>query len=106
MLAGRARCGYGSRMGITVTTRVLKDRLSEYLRRAEAGEHVLVLRDGKPVAALVPATGVRSDATATLASLAARGVVRLPTRSGPPEPGPSLPSGGVLASDMVIEDRR
>lgn len=38
----------------TVNTRVLKDQLSSDLQRAEAGEQIVVLRDGQPVAALVP----------------------------------------------------
>ena len=38
----------------TVSTRVLKDQLSSYLQRAESGEQIVVLRDGRPVAALIP----------------------------------------------------
>ena len=38
----------------TVSTRVLKDQLSSYLQRAESGERIVVLRDGRPVAALIP----------------------------------------------------
>ena len=38
----------------TVSVRVLEDQLSSYLQRAERGERIVVLRDGQPVAALVP----------------------------------------------------
>ncbi len=41
----------------TVGLRELRQNASEYVRRAEAGEHLLVSVSGRPVAALVPATG-------------------------------------------------
>jgi len=90
----------------TVSTRVLKDQLSAHLRRAEAGERIVVLRDGRPVAALVPLEELTEwGEEARLAALAARGLVVLPEESG------SL--GGARASDrgrsaaaMVIQDRR
>ena len=94
-------------MGLAVSTRVLKDRLSEYLRRAEAGERILVLRDGGAVAALVPVSDLpATDPSSSVAALAARGVVRLPLRDARIERGSSLPGVGPLASDMVSEDRR
>ena len=37
-----------------VAVRELKDRLSEYLRRVEAGEELIVTSRGKPVARLLP----------------------------------------------------
>ena len=43
----------------TMSTRILKDQLSGYLQRAEAGEQIVVLRDGRPVAALVPISQLR-----------------------------------------------
>jgi prevent-host-death family protein len=41
----------------TVGLRELRQNASEYVRRAEAGERLLVSVSGRPVAALVPATG-------------------------------------------------
>lgn len=38
----------------TVSTRKLKDGLSAYLRRAEKGERIVVMRGKRAVAALVP----------------------------------------------------
>lgn len=91
----------------TVSTRVLKDQLSGYLQRAEAGEQIVVLRDGRPVAALVPLSHLREmDEQARLAELASRGLVVQPTRPGTAFRGPALPSRGKLASEMVLEDRR
>lgn len=92
----------------TVSTRVLKDQLSSYLQRGEAGEQIVVLRDGRPVAALVPLSQIQErDEQARLAELASRGVVTLPKRtSGKAFRRPALPNRGKLASEMVLEDRR
>jgi prevent-host-death family protein len=92
----------------TVSTRVLKDQLSSYLQRAEAGEQIVVLRDGQPVAALVPLSQLREvDEPARLAELASRGLVALPSRTTRTAfQGPAFPHRGKLASEMVLEDRR
>lgn len=92
----------------TVSTRVLKDQLSSYLQRAEAGEQIVVLRDGHPVAALVPlAQLLERDEQARLTEMAARGLVTLPKRTSQRAfQGPALPNRGKLASEMVLEDRR
>lgn len=93
----------------TVSTRELKDGLSTYLRRAEQGEHIVVMRGRKAVAALVPleeAEGLDEDGR--LAQLAARGLVVM---SKNPPPGetiadPRIPARGKSAAEMVLEDRR
>ena len=92
----------------TVSTRVLKDQLSSYLQRAEAGEQIVVLRDGRPIAALVPLSQVQErDEQARLVEMAARGLVTLPKRTSRRAfREPALPSRGKLASEMVLEDRR
>ncbi len=93
----------------TVSTRVLKDQLSTYLHRAESGERIVVLRSGKPVAALVSLGDVQEqDETTRLAALEARGLVIRPRKSTQRKPfqGPAVPARGRAASDMVIEDRR
>lgn len=91
----------------TVSTRVLKDQLSSYLQRAEAGEQIVVLRDGRPVAALVPLSQLQErDEQARLAELASRGVVTLPKRTSRRAfQSAALPNRGKLASEMVLEDR-
>lgn len=94
---------------VTVSTRVLKDQLSRFLHRAENGERIVVLRDGKPVAALVSLDDVHDQDEATrLAALEARGLVIRPRKRPPTKPfqGPVAPARGKLASEMVIEDRR
>lgn len=88
-----------------MSTRNLKDKLSSYLHRVEMGERILVLRDGEPVAALVPMADVPADdERSALGLLAARGLVVLPEQPGPLR-GP-VASGGASASEMVLEDRR
>lgn len=91
----------------TVSTRALKDQLSSYLQRAEAGEQIVVLRDGRPVAALVPISQVREmDDEARLSELAARGLVSLPGRATHTAfQAPAVPNRGKLASEMILEDR-
>jgi len=92
----------------TVTTRVLKDQLSSYLQRAESGEQIVVLRDGRPVAALIPLSQLQEvPEQQRLAELEARGLVTLPRKTDRAAfQGPTFPSRGKLASDMVSEDRR
>ncbi|MCP3956954.1 MAG: type II toxin-antitoxin system Phd/YefM family antitoxin [bacterium] len=93
----------------TVTTRILKDQLSAYLHRAEGGERFVVLRGGRPVAALVSLGDVKERDEATrLAALEARGLVIRPREESRRKPfsGPTVPARGKLASEMAIEDRR
>lgn len=92
----------------TVSTRKLKDALSAYLRRVERGEHVIVMRGRKAVAAIVPleeASGLDEDAR--LRQLAARDLLVLP--EGRPDDaftGRRIPERGKSASAMLLEDRR
>ncbi len=92
----------------TVSTRVLKDQLSNYLQRAEAGEQIVVLRGGQPVAALVPLSQVRKrDEESILAEMSARGLVTLPKGDITTAfQGVTVPNRGKLASEMILEDRR
>lgn len=92
----------------TVNTRTLKDDLSSYLRRAESGERIVVLRGQKAVAALVPFEDAEGlDEEAQLRQLAARDLVVLPASEEPrPFVGRRAPARGQRASAMVLEDRR
>jgi prevent-host-death family protein len=93
---------------VNVSARILQDQLSSYLERVESGEEIFVLRDGKPVAALVPMSRFPEMSQGErLVALAARGLVALPKRtSGSAFQGPALPNRGRLASKMISEDRR
>lgn len=93
----------------SVTTRRLKDRLSAYLRRAEHGERILVMRGGKVVAAIVPFEEAQGlDEETQLRQLAALDLVELPRTSEAAARfiGPRVPARGRSASQMVLEDRR
>jgi prevent-host-death family protein len=93
-----------------VSTKELKDHLSEWVRRVESsGEPVVVTRSGRPVAALVPLSDLPVRATdERVAELVASGVARAPrpVRRADAFRGATVPSRGRSASAMVIEDRR
>jgi prevent-host-death family protein len=86
-----------------VGVKALKDRLSEYLRRAQRGERIVITDRGTPLAVLLP-----FDETAEVR------LARELTASGAASWGGGKPRGsrrpavvrGKLASDVVLEDRR
>ena len=84
-----------------VGIRDLKNGLSKYIDRVEAGEEVIVTDRGRPVAKLCPL-----DASDTrLADLVAAGVVRPPvSKKRHRSPSRIKPKGNV--SDLVAEQRR
>lgn len=53
-------------MSTTVNVQEAKTRLSELLRRVEAGEEVVIARAGKPIATIHAATPVKRDLTSPL----------------------------------------
>ena len=93
-----------------VAVRDLKDRLSEYLHRAAAGEDVVVTSHGRPIVrmtAICQAQAKESEADA-LSRLRAQPWVRAGDsgRIGPvPHPIPAAPSGEPLLSDLILGDR-
>ena len=85
--------------------RELKDNLSRYIRRIEAGERVLVTAHGRVVAELVPAVGKRSH-TSHFDDLIASGVITPPLEDGDPLedcPEIRLPPG--TAAALIDSDR-
>jgi antitoxin (DNA-binding transcriptional repressor) of toxin-antitoxin stability system len=92
----------------TVNAYALKDELSSYLQRAESCEQIVGLRDGRPVAALVPLSQLQEvTEQQRLADLESRGLVMLPRRAERTAfQGTTVPNRGKLASEMVSEDRR
>jgi len=94
-----------------VSVRDLKNHLSEYLRRAESGEEIVVTSHGRPVGRLVgplpPGTPARSAGQAALARLNALAYVR--PGDGKPlkvseQPMAWQPGDATLA-ELVLEDR-
>ncbi len=90
-----------------VGVKELKNRLTEYLRRAKRGEEVIVTERGKPIAMIrsteegLPDTSVE----ARLSKLAEEGRVQLPRRKFL-DRVPRITADGVSMARTVIEDRR
>jgi prevent-host-death family protein len=93
----------------TVGIRELKNRLSAYIRKVEAGDIVLVTDRGVVVAELVPpGHGSRPDIHPGLLELARRDGLRLPTRPSSPDPYRRMPPvdlGGRTVQDLIDEER-
>ena len=87
---------------ITVGVREFKNRLSEYLRRAKAGERIVVTERGKPIAVITRPGGVaeeRIDDMIRQRQAFWGGGKPRGSRTPPKIKGPSV-------ADAVIEDRR
>lgn len=67
-----------------IGVRDLRNRTAAAIRRAGAGERIVVTVDGRPVAQLGPLESL--DGPATLTDLAARGLVIPPRRDDRPQP--------------------
>ena len=104
-----AICGYNGRMALAAGIRELKDNLSEYVRRVEAGERIAVTAHGRVVAMLVPAdAAARGRRRSRFDELVAEGVIRLPIEDGDPFEGWEslsirLPKG--TAAALIDADR-
>lgn len=89
-----------------VGTRELRANLATALRRAAAGERVIVTDSGRPVAQLGP---VDAPAGSTMDELVARGLV-VPPRRAPRERAGSLPQAIDIHSgmrfDQIVRDLR
>ena len=87
--------------------RELKDNLSAYIRRVEAGERVAVTAHGRVVAELVPpGADAGRVPTGRWEELVAAGVLHPPTEAGDPFedwPGICLPRG--TAAALIDSDR-
>jgi antitoxin (DNA-binding transcriptional repressor) of toxin-antitoxin stability system len=87
--------------------RELKDNLSRYIRRIEAGERIAITAHGRVVAELVPpGTAGRSRGPSRFDELVAAGVIRPPLESGDPTedwPDIRLPPG--TAAELIDADR-
>jgi prevent-host-death family protein len=92
---------------ISTGIRNLKNNLSRYIRRVEAGERVLVTDRGRAVAELVPPTGQPgSHGQARYEAMVAAGLLRPALEDGDPLvdlPLLRLPSG--TAAVLLDEDR-
>lgn len=82
---------------ISVGLKVLKNKLSEYVRRAAAGETVLITDRERVVAELVPPRSTRADtiSDAVLAQAVREGLVT--PALFPPGPAPAPPAVAPIA---------
>lgn len=92
---------------MTVGIRELKDNLSHYVRRVEAGERVTVTAHGRVVAELVPpGSGAGRQPARRFDALVAEGVVVPAMEEGDPTDGwPVIRLTPGTARDLIDEDR-
>jgi prevent-host-death family protein len=86
--------------------RALKDNLSKYIRRTEAGERIAVTAHGRVVAELVPPSGAKPRSRRRYDDLVTAGVIRPALEAGDPLedwPDIRLPAG--TAAALVDSDR-
>jgi prevent-host-death family protein len=87
--------------------RELKNNLSRYIRRVEAGERIAITAHGRVVAELVPPGATpKSGGGSRFEELIANGVIRPPLEAGDPAedwPDIRLPRG--TAAELIDADR-
>src|SRR5512132_719399 len=100
-----ATCGYNRHMAGT-GVRELKNNLSRYIRRVEAGERIAVTAHGRVVAELVPPGTTRQPRRSRWDELIAAGVLRPPLEAGDPfEHWPDIRPPRGTAAKLVDADR-
>jgi antitoxin (DNA-binding transcriptional repressor) of toxin-antitoxin stability system len=85
--------------------RDLKDNLSRFIRRIEAGERIAVTMHGRVVAELVP-PGTRTAVRSRFDELVAAGVIRPPLEAGDPtEDWPDIRLRRGTTAELIDADR-
>lgn len=87
-----------------VGTRELRGDLSALVRRAGAGERIVVTVDGRPVAQLGPVEP--SDGAVTIDDLVARGLLQAARRPDRPAPRFSMPLWAGTRIDQLVREVR
>jgi prevent-host-death family protein len=104
-VADVATCGYTG--NVETGIRELKDNLSRYIRRVEAGQRIAVTAHGRVVALLVPpGTTARKTPGRRWDELIAAGILHPPVETGDPFedwPDIRLPPG--TAAELIDADR-
>lgn len=99
-----ATCGYTLNMETGI--RELRDNLSRYIRRAEAGERVVVTAHGRVVAELVPPGSLHPSQNHEFERLAASGAITPPVEDGDPlEGGPEIRLAPGTVTALIDSDR-
>jgi len=86
----------------------LKNKLTHYLKLAKAGSKIIVTDRGAPVAIIQSIDRVKNHVGVEerLASLAKRGMLRLPMKKGKLPSFKSVKVTGKPASRIILEERR
>ena len=92
----------------TVGIKELKNKLTYYLKLTKGGSKIIVTDRGAPVAMIQRINRIRNNTGVEerLASLAKRGMLRLPLKKGKLPPFKSVKASGKPASEIIIEERR
>jgi antitoxin (DNA-binding transcriptional repressor) of toxin-antitoxin stability system len=86
--------------------RELKDNLSRYIRRIEAGERIALTARGRVVAELVPPGATTKGTPSRFDELVASGVIRSPVEAGDPTEGwPDIRLSAGIAAELIDADR-
>jgi prevent-host-death family protein len=86
--------------------RELKDNLSRYVRRTEAGERIVVTSHGRAVAELVPPAAGRHGRISQFDLLVASGAITPPLEDGDPLEGcPEIRLPPGTATALIDSDR-
>ena len=87
----------------SIGVREFKARLSEQLRRVQAGERLVITDRGRPIATIGPVEA--TERPAWVVQMVAEGLAHY-GGGKPVGLNPRIKSKGLLASTAVIEDRR
>ena len=97
---------YGYNCSVETGIRDLKDNLSRYIRRIEAGERVVVTAHGRVVAELVPPGSISRNQRSQFEQLVAAGTITPPAEEGDPLEGwPEIRLPRGTATLLIDSDR-
>jgi len=86
--------------------RELKNHLSRYIRRVDAGERIAITAHGRVVAELVPPGSARKGRPSRFSELVASGEIRPPLEAGDPtEEWPDIRLAPGSAAELIDADR-
>jgi prevent-host-death family protein len=87
-----------------IGVRELRNQASRVVRRARAGERMIITVDGVPAAEIGPVSA--TQATSTIEGLIARGLVSPARVSGPPAPPAPVPAPSGRSTLDVLRELR
>lgn len=88
----------------TITIRQLRNDVSRIVRRASAGERLVITSNGVAVAEIGPLGS--ASAEPTIEELIEAGLVNVPRTRARPQPAQPIEFSGPLTSDEILQDLR